>query len=252
MTTTEFSQEFDILYNNIKSQSAPGLDEYEKSVFLTKAQEEIVKNYFNPTSNKLQQGFDGSEKRQVDFAELIKSANITTSVPTPGTYSSIDSRAQMFLLPTDVFIVTNEAVTLNDSVEGTTYKAVVIPLNYREYDRLMTKPYRNPVKRQVWRLMQANAATVAPNGQSIVSEIISKTNTSVTEYRIRYVKKPQPIVLESLAADGLSVNGITAKTECELNPIIHREILDRAVELAKVHYEAGDPASVIQVNTRNE
>jgi hypothetical protein len=252
MTTTEFSQEFDILYNNIKSQSAPGLDEYEKSVFLTKAQEELVKNYFNPTSNKLQQGFDGSEKRQVDFAELIKSTDIVASVPTPGTYESIDPRAQVFLLPADVFIVTNEQVTLTDSVESTTYQAVVKPIDYREFDRVMMKPYRNPVKRQCWRLMQSNVSAVAPNGQSIVSEIISKTNTTVTSYRIRYVKKPQPIILESIAADGLSINGVSAKTECELNPIIHREILDRAVELAKVSYEAGDPASLIQVNTRNE
>ena len=37
MTTQEFSLEFDILYNNITSNQAPGLTEYEKSVFLTKA-----------------------------------------------------------------------------------------------------------------------------------------------------------------------------------------------------------------------
>jgi hypothetical protein len=37
MTTTEFSNEFDILYNSITSNMAPGLDEYEKSVFLTRA-----------------------------------------------------------------------------------------------------------------------------------------------------------------------------------------------------------------------
>ncbi len=33
----EFSSEFDVLYNNITSNQAPGLDDYEKSVFLTKA-----------------------------------------------------------------------------------------------------------------------------------------------------------------------------------------------------------------------
>jgi len=37
MTTTEFSNEFDILYNNVMSNKAPGLEGYEKSVFLTKA-----------------------------------------------------------------------------------------------------------------------------------------------------------------------------------------------------------------------
>ena len=39
MTNQEVSNEFDILYNNVTSNQAPGLDEYEKSVFLTKAQD---------------------------------------------------------------------------------------------------------------------------------------------------------------------------------------------------------------------
>jgi hypothetical protein len=50
MDSTEFSNQFDLLYNNITSNQAPGLSEYEKSVFLTKAQDEIVKNYFSPQS----------------------------------------------------------------------------------------------------------------------------------------------------------------------------------------------------------
>ena len=43
MTTSEFSNEFDVLYNNIASNAAPGINEYEKSVFLTRAQSEIVR-----------------------------------------------------------------------------------------------------------------------------------------------------------------------------------------------------------------
>ena len=35
MNTTEMSNEFDILYNQVNSNQAPGIDEYEKSVFLT-------------------------------------------------------------------------------------------------------------------------------------------------------------------------------------------------------------------------
>ena len=72
MTIQEFSNEFDILYNNIMSNAAPGVDEYEKSVFLTKAQLEIIRNYFNPESNKNKQGFDDSPKRQIDFSSIIK------------------------------------------------------------------------------------------------------------------------------------------------------------------------------------
>jgi hypothetical protein len=252
MTTSEFSVEFDTLYNNIKSLSAPGLDEYEKSVLLTKAQEEIVKNYFNPTSNKLQQGFDGSEKRQVDFAELIKTASGTQDETLPGIYESLDSRAELFYLPQDVFMIVNERVTLRDTLTDTTFKATVIPINYREYDRVMSKPYGEPLKRQCWRMIQSNNTSFGSTGQKAIAELISRTNTNVEEYKIRYVKKPQPIILENLTANGLSINGISTITECELNPIVHREILDRAVELAKLAYQDGSLQSTVQLNQRNE
>ena len=41
-TTTEWRIEFDLLYNNILSDQAPGLNDYERSVILTQAQEEVV------------------------------------------------------------------------------------------------------------------------------------------------------------------------------------------------------------------
>jgi hypothetical protein len=251
MINPEFSTEFDTLYNNVMSNQAPGIDEYEKSVFLTRAQEELVKNYFNPRSNKLQQGFDDNEKRQIDFSEITRTTDITADVPTPGTYDSIDDRAQYFYLPTNTFIIVNERVKLTEGAN--TYSVTVKPMNFKEYDRLMSKPYKEPLPRQCWRLIQGNLDTpVNASGQKIVSEIISKTGTVVSDYKVRYVKKPQPIILADLTAQGLSINGQTAVSECELNPIIHREILDRAVELAKIAYQAGDPASHIQVNQRNE
>ena len=72
MTCEEFSNEFDILYNNVMSNQAPGLDEYEKSVFLTRAQDDIVKRYFTPKGNKDFEGFDSSLKRNMDFSSLYR------------------------------------------------------------------------------------------------------------------------------------------------------------------------------------
>ena len=83
MTNSEFSNEFDVLYQNITSNQAPGLDEYEKSVFLSKAQDEIVKSYFDPKTNKPQEGFDGSEKRQIDFSMLIVTEKAVESTSQP-------------------------------------------------------------------------------------------------------------------------------------------------------------------------
>ena len=46
----------DVEYNNITSNQAPGLNEAEKSMFLTKAEYEVVMNHFSANSkgNNLQ------------------------------------------------------------------------------------------------------------------------------------------------------------------------------------------------------
>jgi hypothetical protein len=259
MTTEEFSVEFDTLYNNIKSQSAPGLDEYEKSVFLTKAQEEIVKGYFNPKSNDNQEGFDDSIKRQVDFANIVDVD--TPDQLTVSAEQKIDPRGVLYSVPGEMWFPINEFVSQKDTSDDTSpYTAlgrrlVVIPLTYEEYARLMSKPYTQPLKRQAWRLFHRDSGTVR------YAEIIINNNLTIFEtsdaddsggYTIRYVRRPQPIILESIASDSLTINGVSAKTECELDDLIHREILDRAVELAKIHYTSGQPADILTVNRRNE
>ena len=120
MTNLEFSNEFDVLYNNITSNQAPGLDEYEKSVFLTKAQDEIIKAYFNPRTNKTQEGFDGNEKRQIDFSMIMRSHIYTYSkgAPDPFTTSFFDLRdnTKAVALNPDILMFVNEyvEVTRND------------------------------------------------------------------------------------------------------------------------------------------
>lgn len=87
MTRQEFSDQFDVFYNNITSNQAPGLDEYEKSVFLTRAQDEIIKDYFTPGTNKLGAGFDDTERRQIDFSMLINVVEYQASYPSTITTS---------------------------------------------------------------------------------------------------------------------------------------------------------------------
>lgn len=238
MTPQEFSNSFDVLYNNIMSNAAPGLNEYEKSVFLTKAQEETVKNYFNPKGNKYQEGFDGSAKRQIDFSGLISVADVTTTNLSP----TFDVRAKVYKLPEDLFLIINESLTTNTGIKQ------VIAIRYDEYTRLMSKPYKEPLKFQAWRLITKG------EGSSVVqSEVIPHSGETVTKYTIRYVRRPKPIILCDLSSDygDVSINGMSSVSECELNPLIHEEILQRAVELAKAAY-TGDIKSVVELGQRSE
>lgn len=244
MTTQEFSNEFDVLYNNIMSNQAPGLDEYEKSVFLTKAQLEILKNYFNPKGNKYGQGFDENAKRQIDFSTLITVAKPSQYTPT-GDYVKFDDRSQLYRMPQDILLMLNE--TGINTVDGVKRLISIIPMNYEEYARLMSKPWKQPLKNQGWRLFQSTS------GVDFISEVIIKYDSTLTDYKIRYVKRPKPIILANLADEysNVSIEGINTITECELDPILHPEILQRAVELAKSAY-TGDLKSSVELGQRSE
>ena len=237
MTTNEFEWEFDVLYNNIASNAAPGINSYEKSVLLTKAQDELIKNYFNPQGNKYREGFDGSAKRQIDFSGLISVANGTLL-----DQQGFDLRAKVFKIPTDVFLIINESIVTNTGIKQ------IIPIKFDEYTRLMSKPYKEPLKFQAWRLI-----TEGDINSGVTVEIIPNSQETVESYTLRYVRRPKPIILANLKSEygDVSINGETEISQCELNPLVHREILQRAVELAKITY-LGDANGVIQSGQRAE
>jgi len=150
MTIQEFSTEFDVLYNNVTSNQAPGLNEYEKSVFLTKAQSQLVNEYFNSRTDGFGGGFDGSQKRQYDFSGLVRVErlfDINTFKERIDATEKLDRRSKVFLFPQNYFLAVNEIL----SDEKWQYS--VIPLSYVEYQRLMLKPYNFPVKRAAWRIL---------------------------------------------------------------------------------------------------
>lgn len=238
MDHTEFSNGFDVLYNNIMSNAASGINEYEKSVLLTKAQDEVLKNYFNPKGNKYQEGFDGSAKRQIDFSGLISVKEGTLLNGQAG----FDLRAKIYRMPEDVFLIINETLTTDTGIKQ------VVPISFDEYSRLMSKPYKEPLKYQAWRLV-----TKGSGGDNIIVELIPHSGETVSKYTIRYVRRPKPIVLVDLASEygDVSINGVSTISECELNPLIHEEILQRAVEMAKIAY-TGDANGLLQAGQRSE
>lgn len=226
MLVEEMGDIFDVLYNNVMSNAVPGLNEYEKSVFLTKAEYELVKNYFNPQGNKYREGFDDSAKRRIDFSMLMQTATLTRS-----SQQGFNPNSVLYSLPLNILVIVNEQVVLKS---GSTVKGIrqVIPISYDEYTRLMSRPYKQPLKSQAWELM-----TGQNSSKAVVELILNNNDKSYTpEFKIRYVRKPNPIIIEDL--DIVSIEGVSEKTECELDPAIHQEIVQRAVELAKAAYSS--------------
>lgn len=239
MILSEFDNEFDVLYNNIMSNQAPGLDAYEKSVFLTKAEYEIVKAYFYPQTNKLMQGFDGNERRQIDFSKLVNSVEPLV-VLGAGTIDKRTSGVAKSSMPADALMILNEVLDVVRSNKNITLQ--VRPLTYIEYSNLMSKPHKRPLKWNAWRLQ------VMEDSNSSV-DLIAGFEDIITTYRVRYVRRPLPIIVSNL--EGVTIGGLSTATECELDPILHEEILQRAVELAKAAY-TGDLTATLALGQASQ
>lgn len=170
MNRQEFSDTFSLLWNDIASNQAPGLNEWEKSVFLTKAQNQLVKEYFNSRTDAVGGGFDGSQKRQYDFSSIILTKDLVELSKFLPAFSNgyksitkIDKRSKVFLFPEDYFLSVNEILS-----DGK-YQYSVLPIDYEEYQRLMLKPYSMPVKRGAWRLI-TGSTNIITQAQVILRE----------------------------------------------------------------------------------
>ena len=77
MTTEEFSNEFDIILqsysvkNEFSQQNPIAFDEYEKSVFLTKAQEQIIITLYNG-KNSSNESLEKTEELRRYLSNIIK------------------------------------------------------------------------------------------------------------------------------------------------------------------------------------
>lgn len=252
MKGTEFLQEFNVLFNNIDSNAVPGFELFEISVLLTKAQEEVVKNYLNPAGNKYKQGYDGSSKRQIDFSRLN---DISTLAEAEGS-GKFDVRATVYNLPSNVLSLLNEELIFTS---GTISKVrQVIPLSYDDYTRLMSKPFGEPRRNQAWRLVGAPGATF--NTVEVIPNINDRNLAGYTQtYTIKYIRKPRPILLANFSTTGQSIDGYNGSEDdysleypCEMDPEIHREIVQRAVELAKAGYMSDQTNIQTQMGSRSE
>lgn len=244
MTTKEFKLEFDLLYNNILGEGAPGLDDYEVSVYLTIAQEELVKSYYTG-KNFEKTSFEQTEARRRALDELV--TPYSTAIEIAST-NGLSSDSKMFELPKGVMYIVYEQVELSKSgsiIDGTI--AEVKPTTYDEYAKANKNPFRKANHRRVLRLdlKKENSKTTV---ELISPEIIKN-------YRIRYVAYPSPIIINNLDEEDfegldLSINGDTKIAESKLNPYLHREIINRATELAVRDYRENSLETRIKTNSR--
>lgn len=214
MTIQEFSNSFDVLLSSYLSKPEFGntdslaLDEYEKSVFLTKAQEDIVVELY---SGRNIQGlsFESTEESRRILHSLTKEYQV-----------EVNNTDYEVTKPNDLWFITYEYCIFDDETLGCANgsTALVVPIRQDDLYKVLDNPFRGPSKKRVIRTDRNNSI-----------QLISKYK--IGTYTMDYLRKPNPIILAVFP--DLSIGDIINETsECELNSSIHHYILERAVQYA--------------------
>ena len=239
MSIQEFSDEFDILvasyahknlFGEESSQLDLNFDEYEKSVFLTQAQEAAVKNIYSSKATDDAFEYSEADRRQIESLVVTKIwdkseedydilATIVENKEKNTTEYKDNYIHTVYKLPSDCWYIAYEQATLGGDDTCIKGKIVdVIPVTHDTYRRTVNNPFRGPNTRKVLRLDKGNTKV----------ELVSKYD--ISQYLIRYLKRPEPIILVNL--DGVSINNQIQSQTCKLSDSLHRTILEIAVQIA--------------------
>lgn len=216
MDVQELSNLFDTLLQPyitkdvLGEQNILAFDEYEKSIFLTKAQEQIVLELYH----ELEQ----SEEVRKYLSNLIKTDNYVPVGEQDETLINNTFKSYKVEISNDILFMIYEQCTLSDENNCINNKIVsVVPTIHDDLDKVLKNPFKSPNSRKVIRLDFDNKI-----------ELISKYN--ISNYKVRYLKKPNPIILVKL--EDLNIDKKQEVSNGETNPILHERIVQRAVQLA--------------------
>ena len=207
MTSQDFSQEFDILYNNISSNQAPGLTEYEKSVFLTQAQEALILDLYKGTAGD---SFETTEEVTRYLNSLVKNQTIEEFEQT----DFLNHKTVSVSIPDDVWFITFQSGSI--AVNLLPRDVIVIPVIQDNLYTDLQNPFKGPNKNKILSLSEEGKIT-----------LYSKYD--ILLYYLKYIKRPNPIVLDTSEFPIENTHSFSI----ELPESLHRQILLRAVQMAK-------------------
>ena len=198
MTLEELSNEFDVIVNSYDNSQSLVFNEYEKSIYLTKAQEYIIKDLYR--------NYEGTEELNSYLKTLIKDK----------TYTIEDSTNIELDYPDNFLYILKEYANINTTCKSNNI-VDVLPITQDEYNEVVGNPFRGS-KSKVLRLEESKIKLI--------------TDLPIISYTMTYLSNPSPIILVDLP-NGLTINNESKKsTTIETSESIHREILDKAVQLA--------------------
>ena len=265
MNATEFKKQFNLLYNNINNNAAPGLKDKEIEMFLNKAQDEIVKQHVMGLSTNYQVGINQASKRDVELDSLIKTCNyVEATTPISSYYNPegfIFELEEVQNSKPDVLVELSERMIIRKTqrLDGGGFKEWftkpldIVELSYTQLNKFMSGVYRYPKKNQCWKIRHDSQVEIILPVNLLndywETEEYNGSDPAPThpitwefKYMMTYVSCPPEI----------DITSVSNPAGCSLPETIHPEILQRAVELAKAAYASQDVNVQMTMGQRSE
>ena len=229
MKAAQMYNEFEIAYEAIASDDAPGYEPYEVSIILTQAQDSILKSL-------IATGVEYDDTKALVLGPFIQEDLYTAS----GSSATYPDTFTMEVDPTTYWSIINER--LKETVDGVTVE--VRPIDHAFFAANVKNPYKQPdASMYYWRMIEAGT-----NGTWLIYG-----PTTIHTLYIGYLDKPDPIivpgVIEGTVIDEHTVTAgeVTTGVDCAYNSMIHRDIIIQAAKLGKAYI--GDPQGVQLLST---
>ena len=245
LNANELWEQVLVSYERLTSNAAPSIDDIQAGIILTQAQEYYIKTRISKLLNPKRTGFEETEIRAQGLSALIKTAIITNF-----TNNADNLNNGVFVdLPLDFMYEILEQVSIdkNNCETNLPARLNVVFTSHNEVvmnsSNPFKKPYFNGSAGTVWRLVYSrqnsgfNSQTkTQQDGYSYITnqsgkrhELVTDGTFNITEYYLRYLKNPRPILV--------SYNDPSLPQQnCELDASTQQAIIDIAVNILKENY----------------
>lgn len=233
MTNQEFFNLFQFRMDKIATNALGSFTAVEIQAIANEAQEELVIQRFDHKLNKTNEGFESTEKRTEDLAEIVRYKNLL-----PDTTTGFFPNSKYITLPNTLLLTTptyedvhwftifeDATVNLDDcnniTIDPNKYTRIPV---YRAANQALntffSDPFNKPTKDRIYRL--------STEGNKCL--LVHAPGLSITSYNIGYIRKPKPIDLVTSTTLGSPVS--------ELGDHMHNQLLNKTVEIALKNIES--------------
>lgn len=226
MTANELKFSLLLYYDKMFEYGAPAYDDRQISVILNKAQRRVFNRYYMPNRNKFNEGFESSEKRRGDLEQFIRDITLT-SADSSDVQIGAHPNGKFYDLPDDFLYALEESVITSDSTPN---EITVLPIKHDYYRANINNPYKKPYENLVWRMDFSRTDHGEDGGDDYTGrtskrvELILKTGSTLSSYRVRYLIQPPDILCDEITPSN--------QIHCILDESLHDEIVDEAAKIA--------------------